>query len=526
MKKYIISFVVFSFVLLGFAVLPVTTEITVSAQTISSQKGLTTMADLGVPNPGTLPTSRLYFLKEWRRGLTRLFTFNSIAKAELELNITNEKAAEALKVQKTVPDDAGALATALKNYTKAQERLQARIAKLEETSENPNVEKLLEKLDEQTLKHADLLNQLAAGAVNPEGTRDNYLQGAVDIAQKKIQETIITAAEKDKNIEQKATDQIARAETAVKELESALAEFAINDAGVPNEKTGPIRIDSTPARISTNMTIERQTPKRDFGDRMKAGLDMAGGMLANAKVAYAAGKYGEAFGQARSAEVLARNGLREMKVSIKKEGVEVACSLEAKICPDGSGVGRTGPNCEFALCPGEKKDGRVFPETNNRTTCDDRETKPACPRGEILDCNGGKWACIGPATGGGINVQTPGATTDQKQIEIKPTTEQASVAESSVVTYTDAGYSPATLRIKKGDTVTFKNQSSQSMWTASAVHPTHRAYPTTGGCLGSTFDACAGIQPGDSWSFKFDISGTWKYHDHLNPDNTGTIIVE
>lgn len=27
------------------------------------------------------------------------------------------------------------------------------------------------------------------------------------------------------------------------------------------------------------------------------------------------------------------------------------CTQEAKICPDGSGVGRTGPNCEFAPCP-------------------------------------------------------------------------------------------------------------------------------------------------------------------------------
>lgn len=43
----------------------------------------------------------------------------------------------------------------------------------------------------------------------------------------------------------------------------------------------PTRIDSTPARLSTNLTIERQTPKRDFGDRMKAGLETAGGVLAN-----------------------------------------------------------------------------------------------------------------------------------------------------------------------------------------------------------------------------------------------------
>lgn len=32
--------------------------------------------------------------------------------------------------------------------------------------------------------------------------------------------------------------------------------------------------------------------------------------------------------------------------------VRTACTMEAKVCPDGSAVGRTGPNCEFAPCPG------------------------------------------------------------------------------------------------------------------------------------------------------------------------------
>lgn len=31
----------------------------------------------------------------------------------------------------------------------------------------------------------------------------------------------------------------------------------------------------------------------------------------------------------------------------------VACTMDAKICPDGSAVGRVGPNCNFAACPGE-----------------------------------------------------------------------------------------------------------------------------------------------------------------------------
>lgn len=30
--------------------------------------------------------------------------------------------------------------------------------------------------------------------------------------------------------------------------------------------------------------------------------------------------------------------------------VQPACTLEAKLCPDGSAVGRTGPSCEFAPC--------------------------------------------------------------------------------------------------------------------------------------------------------------------------------
>lgn len=37
----------------------------------------------------------------------------------------------------------------------------------------------------------------------------------------------------------------------------------------------------------------------------------------------------------------------------------VACTMEAKMCPDGSFVGRTGPNCEFAPCPDVPEPGVV-----------------------------------------------------------------------------------------------------------------------------------------------------------------------
>ncbi len=40
-----------------------------------------------------------------------------------------------------------------------------------------------------------------------------------------------------------------------------------------------------------------------------------------------------------------------MAVPVYPRPSATACTMEAKICPDGSAVGRTGPNCEFSPCP-------------------------------------------------------------------------------------------------------------------------------------------------------------------------------
>lgn len=45
-----------------------------------------------------------------------------------------------------------------------------------------------------------------------------------------------------------------------------------------------------------------------------------------------------------------------------------ACTLEAKICPDGTGVGRVPPNCEFAPCPSASPQGKPTDETANWKT--------------------------------------------------------------------------------------------------------------------------------------------------------------
>ncbi len=87
-----------------------------------------------------------------------------------------------------------------------------------------------------------------------------------------------------------------------------------------------------------------------------------------------------------------------------------------------------------------------------------------------------------------------------------------------LVTYSDNGYSPQTLTIKMGQTVTFKNESSEPMWTASNPHPIHTLYPD--------FDARKPYASGESYSFTFLQKGEWRYHDHLDPSKIGTIIAQ
>lgn len=51
---------------------------------------------------------------------------------------------------------------------------------------------------------------------------------------------------------------------------------------------------------------------------------------------------------------------------LHKQQTPVACTMEAKLCPDSSSVGRQGPKCEFAPCP-EKKDDTAGWKTYTNT---------------------------------------------------------------------------------------------------------------------------------------------------------------
>lgn len=81
-----------------------------------------------------------------------------------------------------------------------------------------------------------------------------------------------------------------------------------------------------------------------------------------------------------------------------------------------------------------------------------------------------------------------------------------------------SGFSPQVLRIKKGDTVTFKNQSSLPLWVASNPHPLHSDL--------SGFDSKKSLQKGEMYMFTFNRIGSFGFHNHVHVSHKGTIIVE
>lgn len=343
--------------------------------------------DLGVSEPGILPTNPFYFLKEWGRGVRSFFTFNRVAKAELELRITNEKAAELKKVQETRPDDTRGIDKALLNYQKSQERLKIKFEAIRETSQNPNMDSLLDKLTDRIVKHEKLFDEIA------QKSEHDAARAIIQNIRARIGETVAAASKKDDSakfvarlekslVESRGSELkhirsleiLDRLEEKVSEdlkqsLEKLRQEFSerlredikrfVDKEGELKARQAIIKLPGDIARRSVlleelrekaegrvantiskvtealeNSTRERsdiaekakeqirhaedrirklesETRETDnVSSKVSSILAEAKDHIQKAKSALEEEKYGEAFGQARSAEVLARNALR------------------------------------------------------------------------------------------------------------------------------------------------------------------------------------------------------------------------
>jgi plastocyanin len=93
--------------------------------------------------------------------------------------------------------------------------------------------------------------------------------------------------------------------------------------------------------------------------------------------------------------------------------------------------------------------------------------------------------------------------------------EEGGAVEENTIVYTDSGFRPDNLTVKQGVTVVFINDSNKPMWVASDPHPAHTDYPSLDQ-LGN----------GNEYSFTFTEVGSYPYHNHSLPNDTGIVIVE
>lgn len=106
--------------------------------------------------------------------------------------------------------------------------------------------------------------------------------------------------------------------------------------------------------------------------------------------------------------------------------------------------------------------------------------------------------------------------TQEQQVAASPSSSEVQQTQNSV-TLSATGFSPATLTIKSGTTVTWTNKSGEEATVNSDPHPSHTDYLPLN--LGKFAD-------GETLKLTFTKPGTYGYHNHLNPSEKGTIIVQ
>lgn len=117
--------------------------------------------------------------------------------------------------------------------------------------------------------------------------------------------------------------------------------------------------------------------------------------------------------------------------------------------------------------------------------------------------------------GGALLLMNNSSKTSQPTVPQQPST--TVIAPGQKVMLTSSGFNPSIVTIKAGSTVTWVNNSGQQGTVNADDHPTHQKYPELN--LGL-------FAPGSSLQVKLTKPGTYTYHNHLNPSQRGTIVVQ
>jgi plastocyanin len=112
---------------------------------------------------------------------------------------------------------------------------------------------------------------------------------------------------------------------------------------------------------------------------------------------------------------------------------------------------------------------------------------------------------------------TPQPTQSSSSAPSSAATSQNAVTATATITYSENGFDPKTVTVKMGETVAIKNDSSDTLQFDSDPHPQH---------TDNTELNVGVVNPGQAKTVTLNKTGTFGYHNHLNPTDKGSITVQ
>lgn len=105
---------------------------------------------------------------------------------------------------------------------------------------------------------------------------------------------------------------------------------------------------------------------------------------------------------------------------------------------------------------------------------------------------------------------------DQGTISEKNLSKDVSISPENAtwtISYSNNGFYPREMFIKKGDTVRFTNNSDLELWVSSEQNA-------------SQIDSSQSVMSGEVFMYTFKTTGTWKYFNKMDMASSGTIKVK
>ena len=133
----------------------------------------------------------------------------------------------------------------------------------------------------------------------------------------------------------------------------------------------------------------------------------------------------------------------------------------------------------------------------------------------LIGIGAAAYALLRPAPESGSTEKTSTTTTQPSESTSTPADEPDPLLPTIV--FTDDGFTQETYNFPAGTAIKVDNQSSMDMQFSSEDHPSHREHPELNMQL---------LGAGESGTFTPPGAGTYGFHDHINDQFEGTLVIQ